>query len=57
MGLDELKEKLMNEPRTYPAGVTCWVDIEDADVEEAARFWCYLREIRRFAIRRAPFSH
>jgi hypothetical protein len=33
MGLDELKENLMNEPRTYPAGVTCWVDIEDADVE------------------------
>jgi hypothetical protein len=44
----------MNEPRTYPAGVTCWVDIEDADVEEAARFWCSLREIpdSRFAGRR-----
>ena len=29
----------MNEPRTYPEGVTCWVDIEEADVEEAARFY------------------
>jgi hypothetical protein len=29
MRLDELKEKLMNEPRTYPEGVTCWVDIEE----------------------------
>jgi uncharacterized protein len=35
----EPKEKLMNEPRTYPEGVTCWVDIEVADVEEAARFY------------------
>jgi predicted enzyme related to lactoylglutathione lyase len=33
------EEKLMNEPRTYPEGVTCWVDIEEADVEEAARFY------------------
>jgi len=29
----------MNVPRTYPEGVTCWVDIEEADVEEAARFY------------------
>jgi predicted enzyme related to lactoylglutathione lyase len=29
----------MNMPRTYPEGVTCWVDIEEADVEEAARFY------------------
>ena len=29
----------MNEPRTYPEGVTCWVDVEAADVEEAARFY------------------
>ena len=29
----------MNEPRTYPEGVTCWVDIDAADVEEAARFY------------------
>ena len=29
----------MNQPRTYPEGVTCWVDIEAADVEEAGRFY------------------
>jgi predicted enzyme related to lactoylglutathione lyase len=29
----------MNPPRTYPEGVTCWVDIEESDVEEAARFY------------------
>jgi uncharacterized protein len=29
----------MNALRTYPEGVTCWVDIEVADVEEAARFY------------------
>lgn len=29
----------MNTPRTYPEGVTCWVDIEVVDVEEAARFY------------------
>jgi|SRR5215211_4253285 len=29
----------MHTPRTYPEGVTCWVDIEDVDVEEAARFY------------------
>ena len=29
----------MNQPRTYPEGVTCWVDLEAADVEEAARFY------------------
>jgi predicted enzyme related to lactoylglutathione lyase len=30
---------LMNTPRTYPEGVTCWVDINEVDVEEAARFY------------------
>jgi uncharacterized protein len=29
----------MNTPRTYPEGVTCWVDIEEVDVEAAARFY------------------
>ena len=29
----------MNEPRTYPEGITCWVDVEAADVVEAARFY------------------
>jgi uncharacterized protein len=29
----------MNARRTYPEGVTCWVDIEEPDVEEAARFY------------------
>jgi predicted enzyme related to lactoylglutathione lyase len=29
----------MIEPRTYPEGVTCWVDVEEAEVEEAARFY------------------
>jgi predicted enzyme related to lactoylglutathione lyase len=29
----------MHTPRTYPEGVTCWVDIEDVDVDEAARFY------------------
>jgi predicted enzyme related to lactoylglutathione lyase len=29
-------------PRTYPEGVTCWIDIEEADVEEAARFYALL---------------
>src|SRR4030095_118599 len=29
----------MNVPRTYPEGVTCWVDVEEADVQEAARFY------------------
>jgi predicted enzyme related to lactoylglutathione lyase len=33
---------LMNAPRTYPEGVTCWVDIEESDVEEAARFYSVL---------------
>ena len=27
------RRKLMNMPRTYPEGVTCWVDIEEADVK------------------------
>jgi uncharacterized protein len=30
---------MTNKPRTYPEGVTCWVDIEEPDVEEAARFY------------------
>jgi uncharacterized protein len=29
----------MKAPRTYPEGVTCWVDVEESDVEEAARFY------------------
>src|SRR4029453_9449297 len=29
----------MNVPRTYPEGITCWVDVEEADVEEAARLF------------------
>ena len=29
----------MSTPRTYPEGVSCWVDIEEADGEEAARFY------------------
>lgn len=29
----------MNEPRTYPEGVTCWVEFEQGDVEAAARFY------------------
>ncbi len=29
----------MNEPRTYPEGVTCWVEFEEGDVEAAARFY------------------
>jgi uncharacterized protein len=33
------RETPMNTPRTYPEGVTCWVDIEESDVEEAARFY------------------
>jgi predicted enzyme related to lactoylglutathione lyase len=29
----------MNTPRTYPEGVSCWVDIDEVDVDEAARFY------------------
>jgi uncharacterized protein len=29
----------VNKPRTYPEGVTCWVDIEVADIEAATRFY------------------
>jgi uncharacterized protein len=29
----------MNEPRTYPEGVSCWVEFEQGDVEAAARFY------------------
>ena len=29
----------MNNPRTYPEGVTCWVDIEVPDLEAATRFY------------------
>jgi predicted enzyme related to lactoylglutathione lyase len=32
----------MNTPRTYPEGVSCWIDIEVADVEAAARFYAVL---------------
>ena len=47
----------MNEPRTYPEGVTCWVDIEAADVEEAARFygvllgWTFLETVSSSKVR------
>ena len=52
----------MNEPRTYPEGVTCWVDIAETDVEEAARFygvllgWTFLEAEpkRRYLILDAP---
>ena len=37
--MSRAEEKLMNEPRSYPEGVTCWVDVDEADVEEAARFY------------------
>ena len=30
---------MINTSRTYPDGVTCWVDIDEPDVEEAARFY------------------
>ena len=29
----------MNEPRTYPEGVTCWVEFEQGDVDTAAAFY------------------
>ena len=29
----------MNMQRSYPEGVTCWVDIEEADHQESARFY------------------
>jgi hypothetical protein len=29
----------MNKPRTCPEGVTCWVDIEVAEVAAATRFY------------------
>ena len=32
----------MNTPRTYPEGVSCWIDIEVADVKAAARFYAVL---------------
>src|SRR6478672_7000924 len=32
----------MDTPRTYPAGVSCWIDIEVADVEAAAKFYAVL---------------
>jgi uncharacterized protein len=47
----------MNEPRTYPEGVTCWVDIEAADVEAAARFygvlfgWTFLKTVSSSEVR------
>lgn len=28
-----------SQPRTYPAGVTCWIDTEQPDVEAALRFY------------------
>jgi uncharacterized protein len=47
----------MNEPRTYPEGVTCWVDIEAVDVDEAARFygvlfgWTFLEAVSSSKVR------
>jgi predicted enzyme related to lactoylglutathione lyase len=47
----------MNEPRTYPEGVTCWVDIEAVDVDEAARFygvlfgWTFLEAVSSSEVR------
>ena len=32
----------MNPPRTYPEGVSCWIDLEVADVEAAANFYAVL---------------
>jgi predicted enzyme related to lactoylglutathione lyase len=32
-------EEPMSEPRTYPEGVPCWVDIEQPDVDAAANFY------------------
>lgn len=32
----------MSTPRTYPEGVSCWIDIEAGDVEAAARFYAVL---------------
>ncbi len=32
----------MNMPRTYPEGVSCWIDVVEADVEAAARFYAVL---------------
>jgi predicted enzyme related to lactoylglutathione lyase len=29
----------MSEPRTYPQGVTCWIDTEQPDLEAASRFY------------------
>jgi hypothetical protein len=39
-------ERLMNKPTIYPKGITCRVDIEEADME-AARFYSALRDARR----------
>ena len=33
----------MNMPRTYPEGVTCWVDIEEADGRGGAVLQCAFR--------------
>jgi uncharacterized protein len=47
----------MNEPRTYPEGVTCWVDIAAVDVDEAARFygvlfgWTFLEAVSSSEVR------
>src|SRR6476659_7652455 len=29
----------MDEPRTYPSGVPCWIDVEPIDAEEAQLFY------------------
>ena len=30
---------MAEQPRTYPQGVTCWVDVEQADVDRALEFY------------------
>jgi uncharacterized protein len=32
----------MAEPRTYPHGVTCWIDTEQSDLQAASLFYCAL---------------
>jgi predicted enzyme related to lactoylglutathione lyase len=44
----------MNTPRTYPEGVSCWVDVEVVDVEEAARFYGVLFGWTFFEVERKP---
>jgi uncharacterized protein len=43
----------VNKPRTYPEGVTCWVDVEVSDLEAAANFYA---EIFGWTFSEAPES-